>query len=119
MVYFLSDTPVSSALLNPISERLTMGQDTARNIIHLILIYAFTIFIFIFNALCFVPIGHLIARLMKNIENLKAYSFNLSGSLLGILGFVLFSFLNTPPIIWITISFLLFFVISLSSPKSK
>ena len=111
MVYFLSDTPVSSALLNPISERLTMGQDTARNLIHLVLIYAFTIFIFIFNALCFVPIGHLIARLMNNIENLKAYSFNLIGSLLGILGFVLFSFLNTPPIIWITISFLLFFVI--------
>ena len=111
MVYFLSDTPVSSALLNPISERLTMGQDTARNLIHLALIYAFTIFIFIFNALCFVPIGHLIARLMNNIENLKAYSFNLIGSLFGILGFVLFSFLNTPPIIWITISFLLFFVI--------
>ena len=111
MVYFLSDTPVSTALLNPISERLTMGQDTARNIIHLILIYSFTIFIFIFNALCFVPIGHLISRLMNNVENLKAYSFNLIGSLLGILGFVLFSFLNTPPIIWITLSFILFFYI--------
>ena len=111
MVYFLSDTPVSTALLNPISERLTMGQDTAKNLIHLILIYAFTIFIFIFNALCFVPIGHLISRLMNNIENLKAYSFNLIGSLLGILGFVFFSFLNTPPIIWITVCFVLFFFI--------
>ncbi len=111
MVYFLSDTPVTSALLNPISERLTMGQDTATNFVHLILIYTFTIFIFIFNALCFIPIGHLISRLMNNIENLKAYSFNLIGSLLGILGFVLFSFLNTPPIIWIIVSFLLFFFI--------
>lgn len=111
MIYFLSDTPVSTALLNPISERFTMGQDTANNIIHLILIYSFTIFVFIFNALCFVPIGHLISRLMINVENLKAYSFNLIGSLLGILGFVLFSFLNTPPIIWFVVSFVIFFFI--------
>lgn len=118
MIYFLSDTPVSTALLNPISERLTMGQDTASNIIHLILIYAFTIFIFIFNALCFVPIGHLISRLMNNLENLKAYSYNLIGSLLGILGFVLLSFLNTSPIIWITICFLIFFFIIKGSIRS-
>ena len=118
MLYFLSDTAVSLALLNPISERLTMGQDTARNVIHIILIYTFTVFIFIFNALCFVPIGHLISRLMNNIENLKAYSFNLIGSLLGILGFVLFSFLNTPPIIWIIVCFILFFFIIRGSIKN-
>ena len=82
MIYFLSDTPVSTALLNPVSEQLTMGIDTASNIIHLFLIYSFTVFIFIFNALCFIPIGHLISRLMINVENLKAYSFNLIGSLM-------------------------------------
>ncbi len=108
MIYFLSDTPVSSALFNPIQERMTMGQDTANTVIHLILIYFFLIFIFIFNALCFVPLGHLISRLMKNVENLKAYSFNLLGSILGILLFIFFSFVQTPPLVWIVFSFIIF-----------
>ncbi len=108
MIYFLSDTPVSSALFNPIQERMTMGQDTANTVIHLILIYFFLIFIFIFNALCFVPLGHLISRLMKNVENLKAYSFNLVGSIVGILLFIFFSFIQTPPLVWIIFSFIIF-----------
>ncbi len=108
MIYFLSNTPVSTALLNPILERMTMGQDTAETFIHLILIYLFIIFIFIFNALCFVPIGHLIARLMNNVNNLRAYGFNLLGSLLGIIVFIIFSFLQTSPLVWIIFSFLTF-----------
>ncbi len=118
MIYFLSDTPVSTALLNPVSERLTMGIDTASNFIHLFLIYSFTVFIFIFNALCFIPIGHLISRLMINVENLKAYSYNLIGSILGILGFVLFSFIKTPPVIWLIVSFLIFFFLIRGSVKN-
>ncbi len=118
MIYFLSDTPVSMALLNPVSERLTMGIDTASNFVHLILIYSFTVFIFIFNALCFVPIGHLISRLMINLENLKAYSYNLIGSLMGILGFVLVSFIKTPPAVWLIISFIIFFFIIKDNVKN-
>ena len=108
MIYFLSDTPIATALINPISERMTMGQDTADNFIHLILIYLLIIFIFIFNALCFVPIGHLISRLMNNVNNLKAYGFNLIGSILGILLFIFFSFIHTSPLIWIIFSFVIF-----------
>ena len=111
MLYFLSQTPVSIILINPIAEQLTMGQDTARGIVHLLMIYSFIVFIFLFNAMCFIPIGHLISRLMSNIESLTAYSLNLIGSFFGIILFVILSFLLTPPVIWITFSFILFLII--------
>ena len=31
ILYFFSQTPVSSILINPIAEQITMGQDTARS----------------------------------------------------------------------------------------
>ena len=111
ILYFLSQTPVSIILINPIAEQLTMGQDTARGIFHLLMIYSFIVFIFLFNAMCFIPIGHLISRLMNNIESLTAYSLNLIGSFFGIILFVILSFLLTPPVIWITVSFILFLII--------
>tara|TARA_B100000787_G_C16189713_1_gene296717 strand:+ start:206 stop:2602 length:2397 start_codon:yes stop_codon:yes gene_type:complete len=111
ILYFLSQTPVSIILINPIAEQLTMSQDTAHNIVHLLMIYSFIVFIFLFNAMCFIPIGHLISRLMNNIESLTAYSLNLIGSFFGIILFVILSFLLTPPVIWITFSFILFLII--------
>ncbi len=111
MLYFLNQTPVSTILINPIAEQLTMGQDTARNIFHLLMIYCFIIFVFLFNAMCFVPIGHLISKLMSNIESLTAYSLNLMGSFIGIIFFILLSFISTPPIIWIAVSFVIFLFI--------
>tara|TARA_B100000767_G_scaffold169119_1_gene158320 strand:+ start:510 stop:2906 length:2397 start_codon:yes stop_codon:yes gene_type:complete len=111
ILYFLSQTPVSIILINPIAEQLTMGQDTARGLVHLIMIYSFIVFIFLFNAMCFIPIGHLISRLMNNIESLTAYSLNLIGSFFGIILFVILSFLLTPPVIWISFSFILFLII--------
>ena len=111
MLYFLNQTPVSNILINPIAERFTMGQDTARGFIHLLLIYGFVVFIFLFNAMCFIPIGHLISRLMSNIESLTAYGLNLIGSFFGIILFIILSFLLTPPVIWISCSFILFLII--------
>ena len=112
ILFFLNQTPVSSILINPIAEQLTMGQDTARSISHLIIIYTFILFIYIFNALCFIPIGHMISILMQPLEGLKAYSFNLIGSLLGILLFIILSFFWMPPLVWILISYLIFLVIN-------
>lgn len=112
ILYFFSQTPVSSILINPIAEQFTMGQDTARSLFHLLIIYSFIIFIYIFNALCFIPIGHMISKLMQPIDGLKAYSFNLIGSLLGILLFVILSFFWMPPSTWILISYLIFLFIN-------
>ena len=111
MLYFLNQTPVSTILINPIAEQMTMGKDTARGFFHLLIIYSFVVFVFLFNAMCFIPIGHLISRLMSNMESLTAYSLNLIGSFLGIIFFIILSFLLTPPVIWIVFSFILFLII--------
>ena len=111
ILFFFSQTPISTILINPIAEQFTMGLDTARSFSHLLIIYLFIIFIFIFNALCFIPIGHLISNFMSKVNTLISYSFNLLGSLLGIILFIIFSFLNTSPIIWIIFSFILFILI--------
>lgn len=112
ILFFLNQTPVSAMLINPIAEQFAMGQDTARSISHLFIIYSFILFIYIFNALCFVPVGHMIARLMMPIEGLTAYGLNLIGSLLGIFLFLILSFLWFPPAIWILISYLIFLFIN-------
>ena len=118
ILFFLNQTPVSTILVNPIAEQFAMGQDTARSISHLFIIYSFILFIYLFNALCFVPIGHMISRLMAPIEGLTAYSLNLIGSLLGIFLFLILSFLWFPPTVWILISYLLFIFINAKN-KSK
>ena len=119
ILFLLSQTPISTILINPIAEQLAMGQDTARGFSHLIIIYTFLIFIYLFNALCFVPIGHLIAVTMTPVSGLKAYGYNLIGSLLGIILFILFSFFWTPPSVWILISFLIFLVINYKNKQKN
>ena len=111
ILFLFSQTPISTILINPIAEQFTMGLDTARSFSHLLIIYIFIIFIFIFNALCFIPIGHLISNLMSKTYTLVSYSFNLLGSLLGIILFIIFSFLETTPVIWIIFSLILFIMI--------
>ena len=41
ILFFLNQTPVSAMLINPIAEQFAMGQDTARSISHLFIIYSF------------------------------------------------------------------------------
>ncbi|MDC3082541.1 hypothetical protein OA333_03265, partial [Candidatus Pelagibacter sp.] len=119
ILFLLSQTPISTILINPIAEQLAMGQDTARGFSHLIIIYTFLIFIYLFNALCFVPIGHLIAVTMIPISGLKAYGYNLIGSLIGIILFILLSFFWTPPSVWILISFLIFLVLNYKNKQKN
>ena len=67
--------------------------------------------IFLLNAVAFVPLGHLVTRLMMNCNTLKAYSYDLIGAISGIILFTILSFLWTGPIVWLLISFaaLIFF----------
>ena len=111
ILYFFSQTPISTILINPIVEQFSMGMDTARSVSHILIIYFFILFIFILNSLCFIPIGNLISLLMSKLNTLESYSFNLLGSLIGIIFFIIFSFLSTTPIIWIIFSLILFILI--------
>ena len=114
-MYILRDTPVTLFFQNPISEIWNMGQSIAIGSLHVILIYFFISIIFLFNAVAFIPLGHLVARLMLNTDPLKAYSYDLLGAIAGIGLFTILSFLWTGPTVWLIISFsiLIFFQFNL------
>ena len=114
-MYILKDTPITLFFQNPISEIWNMGQSIAVGSLHVMLIYFFISVIFLFNAVAFIPLGHLVARLMLNTDPLKAYSYDLIGAIAGIGLFTLLSFLWTGPTIWLVISFsiLIFFQFNL------
>ena len=114
-MYILKDTPITLFFQNPVSEIWNMGQSIAVGSLHIILIYFFISIIFLFNAVAFIPLGHLVARLMLNTDPLKAYSYDLIGAIAGILLFTILSFLWTGPIVWLIISFsvLIFFQFNL------
>lgn len=56
----------------------------------------------VFLAVAFVLacIGNGIAHTFRKLKNLEAYQFDLIGSLIGIVGFAVLSFLGAPPIVW-------------------
>jgi len=104
---------IAKYLQNPISDTLTLGLLQTPAGLKLIFIYAFVIGVYIFNALCFIPLGHLAGKLMAKKESLSSYSWNLVGSLVGILVFSVISFFWTPPLVWFIIGaiFLIFFLL--------
>jgi len=93
-------TPLQTALQNPISEQLTLGLAQATSFNRILMVYGFLIMVVIFNMLTFIPFGHLVSRLMLRRSKLIAYSWNLAGSLFGILLFSLIAFFWSPPAIW-------------------
>ncbi len=114
-MFLLKETPVTLFFQNPISEIWNMGQSIAIGYLHIILIYFFIAVIFLLNAVAFVPLGHLVARLMMNCNTLKAYSYDLIGAILGIILFTVLSFLWTGPTVWLLVSFagIIFFQLNL------
>jgi len=59
---------------------------------------------FILIALTFVGLGQVMGRAFEAYpDRIKAYSFNIGGSLAGIIGFSAISFLQAPPAIWLLI----------------
>jgi SAM-dependent methyltransferase len=103
-MYVLRFSPIAEFLQNPISEQFAFGIEEAREISHIMIVYGFLVLIFAFNALCFIPLGHLASRLMMRRQKLVSYSWNLIGSLAGILLFSSISFMWAPPSIWILLA---------------
>lgn len=67
----------------------------------------------------FIPIGRLLGRLLAEHPNtIRAYSFNVAGSLVGTWLFVLLSFLYQPPLTWFLVLAALTFVFLDRSSKS-
>lgn len=105
-MYLLRFSKFAALLQNPISEQLSLGLSQTGTEKQLF-IFAFVILVFVFNAICFVPLGQLASRLMNRLKPLPAYSWNLMGSLVGIILFSLLSLLWSPPQVWFVIASLL------------
>ncbi|MBN1918325.1 MAG: hypothetical protein JW889_10470 [Verrucomicrobia bacterium] len=101
VLYALRFTSLQVQLNNPISEEQTLGLETGHTFRQLAIVYGFLIVLFVFNTLCFVPLGHLAGRFMLRARRLIAYSWNLVGSLAGIALFTGLSFLWAPPAVWL------------------
>jgi len=56
--------------------------------------------IFILTSATFIPIGQKIGKLMRDFNPLPAYTLNIFGSLLGVVGFAMLSFLRLPAFVW-------------------
>jgi len=78
--------------LSVVSRVASAAQGTA--------IYFFLATIFLLTVLAFLPVGQLCGRLMQRQDNLVAYSWNLLGSLFGVLIMFIASYLWTPPLVW-------------------
>jgi len=106
-MYVLRYQPPATWLQNPVLEQLALGMGQAGGTQQIVAVYGFLVAVFAFNALCFVPLGHLVSRLMGRMEKLRSYSWNLLGSLIGIFLFYLLSFFWTPPSVWFGVALLM------------
>ena len=113
----VSNSPLGLTLLNPIPEYFSMGIGGIATLDSAVSIYIFLSLIFVFNAICFVPLGQVAARFMEKGNKLTSYSWNLIGSLVGILAFSALSFFWTPPFVWIVIFALCLAVIIRKNPS--
>jgi len=89
----------------PFSEQLNMGVGVSLDAPYLIANYAFLTTVFLLTALAFIPIGQLCGRLMSKRQTLRAYGFNLLGSIAGVLVVEGLSFFWTPPVVWFSLCF--------------
>ena len=106
-LHALRFTDIADTLHNPIREELALGLTQMEDLMHVLTVYGFLICIFCVNALCFMPLGHLAARLMGRTARLPAYSWNLAGSLAGVLLFYALSFAWTGPVVWTAVLILI------------
>jgi SAM-dependent methyltransferase len=59
--------------------------------------------VFLLTVAVFVPIGQKTGRLMAEFQPLRAYTLNILGSLLGVIGFAFLSFFSVPASVWFLI----------------
>jgi spermidine synthase len=105
VIHLLRFTEIAFRLHNPIPELDTMGLIHARGIGHVIMVYAFLLWVFTFNAVCLIPVGQLASHVMDRMpKKLAPHGWNLLGSLAAVLAFFLLSFLWTPPVTWFAVA---------------
>ncbi len=103
ILYLLRFTETAAWLHSPVTETIAFGFGSASKFWQFVTVYLFLIVVFIANAACFIPIGHLTSRLMMRMDKLPSYSWNLIGSLIGIAVFSGISYAWAPPSVWLAL----------------
>jgi len=96
---------MESIKATPIPEQLNMGLKTAAGATDFVALYLFLAATFLFTALAFIPVGQLCGRLMERRGKLRAYGWNLLGSVVGSALLMGVSFFWAPPVVWFAIAF--------------
>jgi spermidine synthase len=91
---------LQSVRVTPILEQLNMGIGPASGISEYLAVYGLLAVVLLLTALAFVPLGQLCGRLLDGLPQLRAYGWNLVGSLGGVALMFLLGYLWTPPLIW-------------------
>lgn len=94
-------------LQNPVPEQMALGMSGGGSFARVVVTYGFLLLTFAATALTCVPLGQLAARLMRRGDPLKAYGWNLAGSIGGVLLFAVLAHLWSPPAGWLVITGLL------------
>ena len=97
--YGMPDRVLGSLRSSPITEQSNMGANTASGIV-LIAVYYFLSVVLLLTALAFIPVGQICGRLLGRTSQLRAYGFNLLGSIAGVLFMMVLSFWWTSPVVW-------------------
>lgn len=101
-LFSLIATTIGGRRVNPVAEQLVMGlQEENWSWLHMLEGNAFLAAIFVLNATMFIPWGYTTGRLMSRLPPIESYSWNLLGSVLGIVVFFLLSMVWAPPSVWI------------------
>lgn len=91
---------IGLTLNNPVLEQKALGMGTISGVSSAVLVYSFLVWVFSVNAICFMPLGQVAARVMRRSPKLAAYGWNLLGSLAGIGLFYGLSLVWAPPVVW-------------------
>jgi SAM-dependent methyltransferase len=105
-LHLLRYTSIGDELHNPIPEYMALGLGNSSTLASAAMIYALLLWLFCFNAICFIGFGQVASRLMDRMPKLTAYAWNLAGSLAGIVLFYVLSFFWTPPTVWFAAAFI-------------
>ncbi len=96
----MPESQLQSLMVTPITEQLNMGFGSPPAPMAFVAVYSFLAVTMLLTAIAFMPVGQLCGRLLERTTPLRAYGFNLLGSLFGVALMFCVSFLWTPPVIW-------------------
>lgn len=100
LLMWLNESGIATRLGNPFKEELGLGLLAMSNVPAQIFAFAIILIIFALTAFTFVPLGHAIGMMMQRSNAFEAYSWNLIGSILGVIVFWLLSSLWLGPSVW-------------------